>query len=83
MTDEQRQERLNYHMYTTCETPAEHAERIVKLEELCADIQTCLWQKEHHWHPSPCEECPIDQRDESHKTCNFERRMDKLGIPHE
>ena len=27
-------ERVHYHTYTTCETPAEHAERIVKLEEL-------------------------------------------------
>jgi predicted molibdopterin-dependent oxidoreductase YjgC len=76
MTDEQRKERLNYHMYTTCETPAEHAERIVALEELCADIQLCLWQQEHHWHPSPCEECPREG-----ESCDFERRMDELGIP--
>lgn len=27
-------ERIFYHTYTTCETPAEHAERIVRLEEL-------------------------------------------------
>ena len=31
-------ERVHYHTYTTCETPAEHAERIVKLEELCEDL---------------------------------------------
>ena len=38
MTDEQRQARLRHHMYETCEGIAEHAERIVALEELCEDI---------------------------------------------
>lgn len=31
-------ERVFYHTYTTCEGIAEHAERIVALEELCADM---------------------------------------------
>ena len=31
-------ERVFYHTYTTCETPAEHAERIVTLEELLAEM---------------------------------------------
>lgn len=31
-------ERIFYHTYTTCEGIAEHAERIVALEELVADM---------------------------------------------
>ena len=38
MTDEQRAERLRYHMYETNEGIREHAERIVALEELVGDI---------------------------------------------
>lgn len=38
MTDEQRQQRLRYHMYETNEGIREHAERIVDLEELCEDV---------------------------------------------
>ena len=38
MTDEQRAERLRYHMYESCEGIREHAERIVALEELVADV---------------------------------------------
>ena len=34
MTDEQRAERLHWHMYDSCEGIREHAERIVALEEL-------------------------------------------------
>ena len=39
-------ERVFYHTYTTCETPAEHAERIVKLEELLTDAYKTMdaWQ---------------------------------------
>ena len=33
MTDEQRAKRIHHHMYETCEGIAEHAERIVRLEE--------------------------------------------------
>ena len=33
MTDEERAQRIHYHMYETCEGIAEHAERIVALEE--------------------------------------------------
>lgn len=32
------EERIHYHTYVTCETPAEHAERIVALEELAQDM---------------------------------------------
>lgn len=38
MTDEERRARLHHHMYETCEGIREHAERIVKLEELVADF---------------------------------------------
>lgn len=38
MAEESRARRVSYHMYATCETPAEHAERIVALEELVADM---------------------------------------------
>jgi len=31
-------ERVHYHMYDTCEGIAEHAERIVRLEELVCDL---------------------------------------------
>lgn len=34
-------ERVHYHMYVTCEGIAEHAERIVKLEELVRDMREC------------------------------------------
>ena len=38
MTEEQRQERLNHHMYDTCEGIKEQSERIVALEELVGDL---------------------------------------------
>ena len=38
MTDEQRAERLHWHMYESCEGIREHAERIVALEELVEDM---------------------------------------------
>lgn len=40
MTDEQRAERLRYHMYDTNEGIREHAERIVALEELVAELHS-------------------------------------------
>lgn len=38
MTEEQRAERVHHHMYDTCEGIAEHAERIVALEELAGEL---------------------------------------------
>ena len=70
MTDEQRQERLNYHMYTTCETPAEHAERIVALEELVAQAHECKI------YGGFCDWCYKNKG-----CCPVERRMDELGVP--
>lgn len=39
MTDEQRAKRIHHHMYETCEGIAEHAERIVRLEEENAKLR--------------------------------------------
>lgn len=69
MTDEQHKERLNYHMYTTCETPAEHAERIVKLEELVQD----MWRLLYHW-LFRAKEVPYDELKA------VSDRMDELGV---
>ena len=41
MTDEQRAERLRYHMYESNEGILEHAERIVALEELVLVLWHC------------------------------------------
>lgn len=38
MTDEQRAERLHYHMYDSLEGIEDHAKRIVALEELVVNI---------------------------------------------
>ena len=42
MTPDQRQARLRHHMYDTNEGIAEQSERIVALEELCADMWALL-----------------------------------------
>jgi hypothetical protein len=69
MTDKQRAERIHYHMYTTNEGIAEHAERIVALEELCADM----------WRDGMCE---CDERGACAECeYHFPDRMRKLGIP--
>lgn len=73
MTEEQRKERLNYHMYTTNEGIAEHAERIVKLEELVQDMDTCIWYAAG-W---SCKKCPLHDTER----CDFEQRMDELEVP--
>ena len=41
MTDEQRAKRLHYHMYESLEGIQEHAERIVRLEELALEVFEC------------------------------------------
>ena len=70
MTDEERQERLRFHTYVTCETPAEHAERIVALEELCVD----MWRLLYHW-LFKAKEVPYDELNA------VADRMDELGVP--
>jgi hypothetical protein len=72
MTDEQRQKRIHHHMYETCEGIAEHAERIVALEELCAALYRCADAGK------PCETCPLYDGDGG---CMDELSMDELGVP--
>ena len=38
MTEDERARRIHHHTYETCEGIAEHAERIVDLEELALDM---------------------------------------------
>lgn len=58
MTEAERQARIHHHMYETCEGIAEHAERIVTLEELAKRLYWCangdfpckgcfMWDGEH------------------------------------
>lgn len=72
MTDEQRQQRIHHHMYETCEGIAEHAERIVKLEELCE----MMWRLLYHW-LFKAKKVPYDELKA------VADRMDELCIPHE
>ena len=44
-SEDRRAERLHYHMYDSCEGIREHAERIVALEELCADMWSVATEK--------------------------------------
>jgi hypothetical protein len=80
MTDEQRNARIYHHMYETCEGIAEHAERIVALEELCADM--------HHYCDTLCTECEFvngicdgEGASECLLFTRIEQRMDELGVP--
>ena len=70
MTDEERQARIHYHTYTTNEGIAEHAERIVALEELCE----MMWRLLHHW-LFEAGEVPYDELKA------VADRMDELSIP--
>ena len=70
MTDEERKARIHHHMYETCEGIAEHAERIVALEDLCAD----MWHLLHHW-LFEAKEVPYDELKA------VADRMDELGVP--
>ena len=68
MTDEQRAARLRHHMYETCEGIAEHAERIVALEELVADyVEHC-----------GCDGSACEQWDEG--ACRLLERAMALGV---
>ena len=77
MTESERAERLHHHMYDTCEGIREHAERIVALEGLVADIWTS---------------CPVSLDDckecRHHVTngrggaeCELLGRIKELGVP--
>ena len=62
-------ERIHYHMYETCEGIAEHAERIVALEELVEDMLDCIEIRMAFGTP------PTSEMYE-----NFAQRARKLGI---
>lgn len=63
------EERVHYHTYVTCETPAEHAERIASLEELVLRSHGCMVNE------GDCESCWTDEG-----CCPVERDMHELGI---
>ena len=69
MTPEQRAQRVHHHMYDTCEGIAEHAERIVALEELVLFSHGCKVNE------GDCESCWNDEG-----CCPVERRMQELGV---
>ena len=75
MTDEERKARVHYHMYETCEGIAEHAERIVRLEEenaklreLVRNLYACALRTE-------CDECSYAE-----EPCDFKYDLRELGI---
>lgn len=80
MTDEQRAERIRYHLYETNEGILEHAERIVALEELVAD----MWR----FTGAACKKYPSlfdpaaqgGQMVQLNMIDAFEQRMCELGI---
>lgn len=81
MTDKERQARIHHHMYTTNEGIAEHAERIVALEELCELMWNAI--------TTSCLKCEFKSDCvENHNgiVCirrkYIKARMDELGIPH-
>lgn len=63
-----REERIHYHTYVTCETPAEHAERIVALEELAAEL-----------YPYVGDACPDGCR--YAEECRGKDNLDEHGLP--
>ncbi len=72
MNDEERQQRIHHHMYETCEGIAEHAERIVALEELCAD----MWRFGFSENSGANSAAEWDKEAEA-----VADRMDELGVP--
>ena len=78
MTPEQRAARIRHHMYETCEGIAEHAERIVKLEELVIHLYACVKNFESvEGNTYDCERCPMGNH--AHD-CEFELFIQELGI---
>ena len=61
-------ERVRHHMYETCEGIAEHAERIVSLEEL---VQELL--------PYAGDSCPEECR--YREECETEENLGSIGLP--
>ncbi len=69
------EERVHYHMYVTCEGIAEHAERIVALEELVADYINAACGACVAW-SYPYINCPHNDGGK----CMLVDRARKLGI---
>lgn len=65
-------ERIHYHMYETCEGIAEHAERIVALEELLREL----------WVSCPVHDtdCDVCKHKGGSSGCELYDRMRELGI---
>ena len=74
MTDEQRAKRLHYHMYDTLEGIEDHANRIVALEELCADAMQIVCDR------CPAGVCEVTLTDGTINECDYKRRTHELGI---
>ncbi len=86
MTDEQRQQRLHYHMYDSCEGIAQQSERIVALEELVVMLHACAYGLLIDLAPS-CfardgDGCGMDCLCNGEGCCltRIENRMSELGI---
>lgn len=82
MTPDQRAKRLHYHLYESLEGITEHAERIVKLEELVADMWP--FAKEGIAVACMAPDCPFHERCKTSAVClahdGFFDRMQELGI---
>ena len=56
-------------------------EYVAGLEELCADMWCCIDRHDHHDYRDDLTPCHGCQMDDSMRSCNFDHRMDELGIP--
>ena len=67
MTEEQRNKRIEYHLYKSNEGITEHVERIVSLEELCQDLYQRL-------------KVASDATDNAWIDARLEERVKSLGV---
>ena len=84
MTPEQRAERIHHHMYDTCEGILEHAERIVALEELVADLWHVYDYLDVCRRCPTVDECELGPADEFFPCAMrepFEKRLRELEVP--
>ena len=75
MTPEQRAARVHHHMYETCEGIAEHAERIVRLEELVSKMLIHIKEV-----CDLCDEDYCNLWDGENGCCTYEHKARELGI---
>ena len=84
MTPEQRADRIWHHEMETCEGIHEHAERIVRLEELCADLWHTYDQLDLCRACQDVEECDLGPADEFFPCTMrepYEKRLRELEAP--